>query len=1175
MEGASWLTFLISKRLFLDKISLQDLKLRIQVRSSPGSSTNKPFQFSQLDIYPKIRERLKKVELENLSLDNVDFQLINISSQDTLHLNSGKLDFQSEDILIDAEKLITADRTFYAGKIGLFARQLQLNRSGNISWQGEVEQLQLKSREQKVNFAVEGLLFLQNRDLQDTLFFGRLQAFSLDNLNMEVLQEQQIARLGKISLQQATILDFSDKEDSTAAVKNEKQAQLKISALSLGTLLPPFIRKVELEELEVKDFNLRQKEALFVKAFNFLGSDILIDSSSAFQEKRFLHTGMASSSFDSLYFSNESMGHHLKVSGFRMAAEGGEGSFSLSGLTIEPEKKERGLWLEGHIEEIKLDKLEVEKLPGAVVKAEAILIQDPDLYVHLPDGPTSASSKASVVPELNLYPAIEDMMQALNIGSVQLKEGSIQLANLGGSGQGLLVPELNLLLDDVLIAETTASEESRILHTKKIQVQLAGLQYYFPDEVYAMELGKLAIGTAPSIIRLEDFRYFVDKTHRAALAAPAREQLYRLSSHLLQIEQINFQKLLQGKGLYAATILSQETDFRIYGDPYAEEEELQGKEKGSPPGPGNDTRLRSAQPFLEKLNLSEKLPGFLPRVEVGELRLEELDIWQMKKVKVENFNLQATAILLDEKPAFAANRFLHARTLSAGFDSLWLYTIEPRQHFMGAGLKFSSANGLGELAVGSFQAIARELDREKGWVEAKIPAFVIEDINTRDIPQGELKIGLIKMDKPKLTVVLPIPKKGEEEKAQATGGPDFYPAISKYLRSLQLGAFQVEEGEIRIGGLGGSTFGLAVPEFKLLLDGVLLAEGTAFSDKRVLHSEDILLQLKNLTYLFPDKVYSLQLGEARMSTADSSLRTKNLRYVYGDNFNLILEAPDVNEVYRFFNKEMLAEGVRYGKLFSNEGFYANKLLADSLNIYVFKNFNYPESGERTPMPAEMIRGAGIPIAIDSLLLRDMEIAYEEMTEGADTAGLVVITEMEALLKDMSNVEEILEEEPLMTVTARGKLMDEGNFETEIKVPLLDKEKLLRVSGSLDTLDATKLNRIARFNSRVAIESGTIYEVLWDFKAGEDLAEGDFEVSYENLSVQLSDSDSPDTTGIIKDIGSFLANSLIIDSSIAEEKTKEPKEVSFKQERDKKRSFFHYYVQALLAGLLEALEVPFQ
>ena len=50
---------------------------------------------------------------------------------------------------------------------------------------------------------------------------------------------------------------------------------------------------------------------------------------------------------------------------------------------------------------------------------------------------------------------------------------------------------------------------------------------------------------------------------------------------------------------------------------------------------------------------------------------------------------------------------------------------------------------------------------------------------------------------------------------------------------------------------------------------------------------------------------------------------------------------------------------------------------------------------------------------------------------------------------------------------------------------------------------------------------------------------------------------------------------MVDSNIAEEKGKEPKPVDFEEERNQERSFFHFYVQSLLAGLIEAIGIPFQ
>ena len=1171
VEGASWLTYLTSKRLFLDKIYLKDLRLRLKARSTGNSSPNEPFQLSQLDIYPKIREKLRLLALENLSLNGVDFQLINITSGDTLHLTAGMLDLHSENILVEAEKLITSDRAFYAGLIDLDAGKLRLSRTGSLNWQGEAERFTIESQQQKISVAAEDLLFLQKKDRKDTLLFASLREFTLEELNLQKLQEEEVATLAKFSLRHANVLDYSRQPKDNSAGGGKESQGLNVSELSLGKYLPPFISLVDLEELEIEDFTFSREKNLLVKEFNLLAREVLIDSTSAFGDKQFLHAGLLNSSLDSLFLLAENSGYSLRLGGFTMEAEEGEGTISFGRFSLEPLRKNRtGFWLEGNSEELVLENIDAQSLAAGRLALERVFLQSPVFYAHLPPQQLAASASSQSLPTLSLYPAIEDYLQVLRLGEVLVKDGSLKIANLGGKGQGLEIPDFSLLLDDVLITETGAFEEERVLHSRDIQLELAGLRYPLPGSIYTLETGELEIGTASKLFRLKDMFYFVNETHKKALAAPEREQLYRLSNQLFKMEGVDFQKLLEGEGLYANKISTKETDFRIYGDPYAGKGEV-NREKEAPM-----VAADTAQFLLADLNISNELSGFLPEVRAGELEVENLDVWQMKKLKLENFSLQASDILLDELSAFTDNRFLHARSLQANFDSLWVYTIDPRQHYLAAGFRFSATNGLGELAIDQLLAIAQEFQEEKGWLEADIANLKIKRINSRQLPEGQLSVGQIKIAEPELTYFLPAPPAEEEEEMAASSqAADLYPAIDKFLNSFRLDSLLVEDGKLRLAGLGGSTFGLAVPNFNLLVTDVLLAEGTAFADERILHSADIRLGLEGLTYLLPDRVYTLQLDEAFLSTADKSLGTRNFRYMYGENYEQILQAPEVNEVYRFYNREMFAEGVNFKMLFKEKGFYADRILADSVSVYVFKNFNRPESGERTPMPAEMIRDAGIPLAIDSLLVKDMVITYEEIAEGAERAGLVYISDVEVLVENMSNVEEILQQEPLMKLTASGKLMEEGDFQTKITVPLLDKEGLVRVSGNLDTLDATKLNRIARFNSRLAIESGKIYEVLWDFKAGEDLAQGSFEVSYEDLSVQLSAANSPDTTGILKDVGSFLANALILDSSIAEEKTTEPKKVTFKQKREKSRSFFHYYVQSLLAGFREALEIPFQ
>ena len=458
----------------------------------------------------------------------------------------------------------------------------------------------------------------------------------------------------------------------------------------------------------------------------------------------------------------------------------------------------------------------------------------------------------------------------------------------------------------------------------------------------------------------------------------------------------------------------------------------------------------------------------------------------------------------------------------------------------------------------------------KAWVDADVAALQIAGIHYKNLAEGKLLVDSIGILDPEAIVYLP-KSKGSGEKS--TGKPNLYPLIEGYLQSLAVGELALMNGDVRVKGLGGAAEGAAFPLVYIQLNDLLISEGSAFTKERIFHTRNTSVYLEDIYYLFPNDVYVLELGRLKASTAGERLETRAFSLTYNENYEKILNGPKSNVVYKVINQELLVKGLDYERLLTGEGLFAKQVTVDKVDFYSLKDFNKPEELKVKPMPQKALKSLGFPLNIPELLVSDADVVYEEKKKGVDTSGIIKFTDISAKVRNITNVHPLLLKNPEMPVAANGKIMDEGFFETELIFNMLSDSNKVRISGRVDTMDITSLNRIARYNSMISLEGGTIYRAEWDFVANVEQSQGTMLMRYDNLDLQLSSQKSPDTTGVLKDVASFLANKLLIESDRAEDKKEKPEKVDFKQERNKEKSFLNYYWKSLLAGLKELI-LPF-
>lgn len=804
-EGVSWLTYLLNQELLMDRIYLNDIELGVKARSTENDTSQTPFRLEQLNLYQAIKDQIERIHLKDLGLNKISFELINVSTQDTLQFQVDKLDLHSKDILIDANKVFTNSRAFYATRIDLDSRNLLVKRKGSKRFLGQADVLKFDTREDKMGIQAKALNFLQKgKDHEDTVLFAALQEFELTTLDLKKVQDENIGHVQKIAMKDLELINNMATQPDSNASQNTAQSS-HLTQVSFGKYLPVLMDRLELEELDIQRVNYQHRNML-----------------------------------------------------------------------------------------------------------------------------------------------------------------SVEGADLG-----------------------------------------------------------------------------------------------------------------------------------------------------------------------------------------------------------------ARQVVVDKQAAFAKNRFLHASTLESNFDLLALSMGEPKYHFTLIGFEMNVEQGISNLGCRQFQAKTEVKKRDTMWFEADIGPLNIVNLNTRHIPGKQLTIDSIAIKDPEVMLHIPQSSSQKSDSQQSAAFLSLYPAIEDILDSLSLRKLAFIGGDIQMTGMDGSYKGLHVPVVYLQLRDMLISEGTAFADDRVLHSEDIALRMENIRYLMPDHVYSVQLDLVRLSTFEQFLEAKNFRYGYNNNFDKLLNAPKTNTLYKLKNQDFLVTGLNYQHLIQQTGFFASTIKSKGLDLYIYVDHNKPheEQQQIQAMPQKILKQIDIPFYLEAFEVEGALLTYEEMVSGADTSGLVEITDIACLADNITNVQRILREEPKIPAQVNGLLMGNGAFEAEMVVHMRSDSNLVTFSGQLDTLDVTKMNRLTQYISPLAFESGVLYLVHWNLEADNEKTTGSLEMSYNNLDIQLSDKDSPDTTGLMKDAGSFLANNLILESDVAPKSSAEPEKVEFSEEREDE-SFPNNMIHALVSGFLEIMVTIF-
>ncbi|KEO74613.1 AsmA family protein [Anditalea andensis] len=1179
--GLSWLQFLLSDKLQIDRVSFLDLVLEAKVRTVENGETDEdtgPFRWEDLDIYPMVKDQVDRIRLNDLNFNNLDLTLINVETIDTLTFEAEEFNVGSDDILIDADRVFTDARAFYASAIDIQGKDVVINRTGEPQFNLEMGLIEFATRESDFGMLSKNLKFFKHGETkEDTVLFAGYTEFNLTDLDLNRVQEDSLGKIGTVFLNELAIINNLDLNPDAETSDNIESDPFDFSKFSLADQLPELLKSVTITEISLEHINYRQHEDLKIHDFSFFTRHMTIDEKPAFANKQFLHAEQFEILIDSVQYQGPDNNIKLNLSDYKLAMESGLGRMSMNDINA---NLSLDLTANTKIDRFKITGINTQNLVDKVFKIDSIAMVYPRLIAELDNNPEDkGADNGSSDAEMDLYPAIEKVLESLQINTISIQDADIRMDGVPGSGKTALIPHMDLTISDIFIAEGTAFKDNRILHTEDISLSLKNFEIPLPDDIHFVKLRSFGLSTGDGYLNTEGLLFDHIGDSKKHLEDPEVDQVYTVSNRSFSIKNLNYGSLIREVGFYAGNISMDGLDAEIFGQSLMAEDETEESNGGE---------NESIAAFdVNKFTLVDYLPEGLDAIYIGAISLQDINILQKDKLKLGGLEFEVNQMAVDNRPAFKENRFLHTKKFRIAIDTVGFINEHDRLHLGINDMEFDISQGLGNFTIENLHALHEDRIQDQMYINAAIDNFNIKGIDTRSLVDRKFAIDEINLINPIVRADAgssmdqqteeDIPEEEEEMEL------DLYPFINDFLEELRIHRIAIVGAELKMLETAGDIQIGRLPDINLEVTDLLIAEGTAFKSNRVMHAIDIDLQMGHIDFPLPDEVHRVKLDQFKMSTNKGILSISGLVYDFNENYPSIMQNQETNMVFSLRNDLFQIEGMDFSNVMNdiNEidelGILLDKILVDGLDVKVLIDNNFPtqeNDNDGAPTLQKMIKDIEIPFYLGDLSLKNGHIELKELAEGAEEPGIMTLESLFVNINSLTNIDSIIGNDLLSFINVDVMLMGNGHFQTKLAIPMHHLEQPVRFSGELDSLDVTTLNRYTEYTSLFGFESGMIYTLLWDFEAGNEAAEGIFGLSYEDLVVRLSESDSPEPAGFLWQVGAYLANVLVIDTDISEHKSDPPKKVDFHRAKDdEEESFMEHYIASIIAGLLEIKGFP--
>lgn len=390
---------------------------------------------------------------------------------------------------------------------------------------------------------------------------------------------------------------------------------------------------------------------------------------------------------------------------------------------------------------------------------------------------------------------------------------------------------------------------------------------------------------------------------------------------------------------------------------------------------------------------------------------------------------------------------------------------------------------------------------------------------------------------------------------------NLYPYFQDQLSSIKIDQIELNECTIQLAvKTKGFQQDIDLQNINFKIEGVLIdSNNMAFTENKFLYSDDVRLRIPHFSIMTPNRFYNLSFQELNLSSRNKIIRFDSLalksrydRKIFAAQLKYQKDQVDLMIPF------LLIENIDYRDAIFRERYKAGAITINKAQLNIFKDKTIPpDTSLYKTMPAQMLSDLGFYLNVDTLLVNDGYVKYEEFNQLMNQSGVVFFDHIKGKVTGISNDVDFRSFGGALKMDVSGRLMAEASFSLRALFPLNTPQQEFLMIASMESLKASTLNPLIQPLTLLSAKDGYLEQMQMSVSGNDDFAYGDMLLKYEDLKVEVLNKNLKESQ-----LASFLANSILIKKNNI---SLFPRRGAIYYERVKYRSPFHYLSHFVITG----------
>ncbi|KIC61900.1 DUF748 domain-containing protein [Chryseobacterium taiwanense] len=319
-------------------------------------------------------------------------------------------------------------------------------------------------------------------------------------------------------------------------------------------------------------------------------------------------------------------------------------------------------------------------------------------------------------------------------------------------------------------------------------------------------------------------------------------------------------------------------------------------------------------------------------------------------------------------------------------------------------------------------------------------------------------------------------------------------------------------------------------------------------------------------YMFSTKNFSYKTKFYNMSIANIEFGNDKVRIDHFAMKPLVSRAqfikmiPVERDLYDITAKQITALG-NWDLFSTNKSVNASNVTIQSADANIFRSKIPKDDPKEKALYSKMLRSIKVPMRVDNLDVKNSVLVYEEDTPESAGPGKLTFSNFNMNVKNLSSAK--AKGKPTrVDIKIDCSFMNLSPLAVNWNFDVANTQDNFAISGRTTNLPVQGINPFIRPYLHVTATSGTIQEMLFNFKGNPKGLNGTFNLKHKDLKIAILDKKNHEKKGVLTAVANLF---------IKTDSGKFPEEVAVENvERDPTKSFFNLFWKGIEDGLKKTL-----